>query len=440
MKKRKISISKIFNLVSFVFLLTCCLFYGGRFIKLYLENEKKVVNESNSLGKSLREINDSNLKNVNGVYYFTGNDVNNYVLYSNILFRAVKIEDNNVVTLISNNSLTSLALGNNKGYVESQVNTWLNSNDSKHSGILEDKLNSAVTYLKKEDICVDKIDDVSNYSCSNYNSDYYISSLSIYDYINTGAQNSFINTSENFYLSNINGNDEVWIINTDGKITTSKNDTIYGIKPTVKLKENLDKVSGSGTKEDPFVIESTTGIFGSYVNLDEDIWRVIDVDGDNVKLMLDNYIMNGNDVVTYKYSNKSSYHDDTKYNTLAYYLNKNYLNSLSYKDIVIESNYANGYYGSDNNYNYSETLDKTVNTKVALVSVGDIILNHELDGYFTMTSSSRKNNFVYSVQKNNTSYSKMVSSNGKIVPVITIDKNKLSEGTGTKNDPLRMVK
>ena len=38
--KKKLSIQKIFNLISFMFLLACVIFYGGRFIKLYIENNK----------------------------------------------------------------------------------------------------------------------------------------------------------------------------------------------------------------------------------------------------------------------------------------------------------------------------------------------------------------------------------------------------------------
>lgn len=437
MKKRKISFQKIFNLISAIFLITCCLFYGGRFIKLYLENKKVVVNEANTLGKSLKENSESFLKNVNGVYYFTSDVENNYVSYSGILFRAVKIEDNNVITLIANNSITSLALGDKKGYIDSYINMWLNKSESEYSGILETKLNSTVTYLKKQDICLSKITEISDYSCSDYNSDYYLSSLTIEDYINTGAQNSFINTNENFYLSNIDESDNIWIVNTDGKITTSNNDNIYGVKPVIKLKENLNLISGNGTKDDPYVIESTLGLLGSYVELDSDIWRVIDFDEDNVKLMLDDYLKDGSDTVSYKYSTNSSYHDDTKYNTLAYYLKNTFLANLSYKDKVLEVNYANGYYGSENNYNYTQTLKKTVNTKVAQVSIGDIILNHNLNHYFTMTSSSTKNNFVYTIESDATPYSRIVSSTSHVVPVITISRSSL-EGTGSKSDPLRL--
>lgn len=438
MKKRKISFQKIFNLVSFIFILTCCIFYGGRFIKLYLENEKKVVIETNTLGKQLKENNESKLKNINGSLYFNNDVDTNYVIYSGILWRVIKIEDNNVITLISDNSLTSLAFGKNTAYDDSYINMWLNKSDKKHSGILENSLNSMITYLKAGDLCTDKIDNVNNSNCENINNDYFITTLSIGDYINTGADKGFINTEESFYLSNQTSDNSVWYVNNEGKINKSDGTDILGIKPVIKLKENLELVSGNGTKEDPYVIEKVFGLFGSYVKLDEDIWRVIEVNDNNLKLMYDNYIHDGNDIISYKYSNYSSYHDDTKYNTLAYYMKNTFLNSLSYKNLVIETNYANGYYGQENNYNYAETLDTTINTKVALVSIGDIILNHDLHNYFTLTSSSTKKNFVYTIQKDSVPYSKIISTTSHVVPIITINKDNL-KGTGSKNDPLRLV-
>ena len=40
-KKRKLNWQKIFNLISFTFILACIIFYGTRFIRLYLQNNKK---------------------------------------------------------------------------------------------------------------------------------------------------------------------------------------------------------------------------------------------------------------------------------------------------------------------------------------------------------------------------------------------------------------
>lgn len=438
MKKRKISFQKIFNLISFIFLLTCCLFYGIRFIKLYIENEKQVVEETNTLGKTLKESNSEILKNVNGKYYFTDKVDTNYVLYSGILFRVIKIEDNNVITMISDNSVTSLAFGKTNDYTSSWVNNWLNKTDKDNSGILEKNLNSITSYLKSANICTDKINDINNYTCNNYNNDYYITNLSIEDYVITGASNSFINTNESFYLDGLTSDNEVWYVTSEGKITKNDGNKIFGIKPVVTLRENIELISGNGTKDDPYIIESKIGLFGSYVNLGNDIWRIIDVNDENVKLMLNNYLTNGNDTISYKYSQYTSYHDDTKYGTLAYYLKNTFLSNLSYKDLIIETDYANGYYGKENDFDYTKTLNKTVNTKVAMPSVGDIILNHELNNYFTMTSATSSNKYIYTVQTDNTPYSKIVSTTSKVVPIITIKKDILTSGTGLASDPLKV--
>ena len=85
-KKRKLNFQKIFNLVSATFILACCIFYGTRFIKLYIENNK--VEKITVLADNIKENNkeNNNFKQINEDYYFTNEDENNYIKYSNILF------------------------------------------------------------------------------------------------------------------------------------------------------------------------------------------------------------------------------------------------------------------------------------------------------------------------------------------------------------------
>ena len=85
-KKRKLNWQKIFNLISFTFILACIIFYGTRFIRLYLQNNKK--EEIKVLADNIKHNNEGNLKNINSDYYVTGKEVNNYVKYSNILFKS----------------------------------------------------------------------------------------------------------------------------------------------------------------------------------------------------------------------------------------------------------------------------------------------------------------------------------------------------------------
>mgnify|MGYP003300484482 CR=1 FL=1 len=47
-----------------------------------------------------------------------------------------------------------------------------------------------------------------------------------------------------------------------------------------------DYVSGNGTKEHPYKIEKENGYFGSYVKLDDKLWRIYQVNEKEVKLVL----------------------------------------------------------------------------------------------------------------------------------------------------------
>lgn len=425
MKKRKICFLKIFNALSITFLLGCCIFYGSRFIKYYSKSKEKAAVESNSLGKKILDTSMDSLEDINKVYYFKENSENNYLLYSNILFRIVKIEENNVLTLISDESLTYLANGENKDVNDSYINNWLNKTEENHSGILQNNLNSLISYAKNGEICADTIDEAKS-SCENYINDYFITTLSVKDYINTGADKGFINNGEFFYLSDTTKDNKIWFVNNEGKLNKSTGKDVYGIRPVIKLKENIDYISGDGSKNNPYTIETTEGLFGKYVKLDNDIYRIINVDENNLVLMANDYVKVNNELIENMYSSTTTAYNKDAYGSLAYYLNNTYLNSLSYKDEIIETDYYNGYYGDSNGFNYYETLDKTVRAKVGVISIGDIILNYDLYNYYTMTSSTLNDNYVYIIQKNNLLYNKYIKTAANIVPVITISKDTLN--------------
>ena len=70
--KRKIDKQAVFNVISFGFILGCCVFYGGRFIKLYKENNKEVEVVQNTLSQGIKNDNFSEeyFSNVFGEYCF----------------------------------------------------------------------------------------------------------------------------------------------------------------------------------------------------------------------------------------------------------------------------------------------------------------------------------------------------------------------------------
>lgn len=431
-KKSKISFQKIFNLVSFTFLLACVIFYGGRFIKLYLENYK--VEETNSIANDIKESNkdNENFKNINSEYYFYGTDVNNYVSYSNLIWRVIKINNDNSITIVLNNSITSLANSN------SSIDKWLNKTEEEYTGILESNLNNLNKYLTYTNTCKDVIEDTKNITCKETIEDTYITTPSLNDYVNTGGSNGFMNNEEYYYLINTNNENKYWYIDSDGKLGKTDGSDVLGVKPVVTIKGTIELTGGNGTKDSPYTFEEETTLFGSYVKLGEDLWRIYEVNDDEIKLSLNNYLTINGTEEKYNYSQNGYYHNDTKTKTLAYYLKNTYLNSLSYKGLIKETKFANGLYSNTTEFDYTKVLNETVDTKVSVLSVGNPILNPELTNYFMSTGINKNSNYIYVFQNDFKLYTKTVTTSLKIVPTITIDKNILTKGTGTINDPLEV--
>ena len=434
---KKLSFSKIFCFLSFLFILSCCIFYGTRFIKLFLENKKVEIIEKNSLIKIIRENNEDNedYKSINGVNYFTGKTDKNYLSYMNILWRIIKVNDDNSLTVISDKALSHLAYGKVSSYNESYLYKWLNTSDQEYSGIFESVLSK--DYLQKVDTCNDKLNELTNNPCKDITTDNYASLLSIIDYLNIGSKDSYLANKEYFYLSNMTEENKVWYIDEDGTAKYNTGEDILGIRPVIKIKANIDYTTGNGTIDNPYIVGNKI-LFGSYVKLGNDIWRVYDIKEGNAKLMLNDYLKVNNNNLTYRYSNNTSYHNDTVSGSLAYYLNNTFLNSLSYKDIIKETKWSNGFYNSSTSFDYTNSLKTTIDTKVGLLSIGNIYPNSELSNYYTMTGNRDKGTMVYVINSNKRIYAKQIGSSLNVVPAISIDKTLLKKGNGTIDSPFEM--
>ena len=429
---KRIYFQKLFCFASFIFLTTCCFWYGGRFIYFYLDSVKTEKEINNNL--SYVVISNNELKDANGSHYFYGNDVNNYIKYSNVLWRIIKVDNDNSVYLISDNVISYLNNGS-----ENYINMWLNDGNIPNSGILENNLNDTDNYLINYSVCNDVVNDINNLTCNDINNDYLIGLLSVIDYVNTGGDKGFINNNKYTFLSNYNDTNNKWYINDEGKLGVSENDDIYGIKPVIKINGNIKLVSGNGTNKYPYVIEEATTLFGSYVKLGNDIWRVYNIDGDNIKLILDDYLIVDNEKIEMRYSNTNYQYNDSISNSLAYYLNNDYLNSLSYKDIILSSSWSNYYYGIENSYNYLDILNNKIDTKVSVISVGDVIFNdNNLNKFYTNTGINTTENLIYTINGNGTISKRRVNYPSYVVPVISINKGVLTKGNGTIDVPYEM--
>ena len=105
------------------------------------------------------------------------------------------------------------------------------------------------------------------------------------------------------------------------------------------------------------------------------------------------------------------------------------------KDKIKEKKFANGIYSSTTNYDYSKVLTTTVDTKVSVLSIGNIILNNNNTNYFLSTGISKDSNLVYVMQDDYKVYTKVSTTTLKIVPTIALDKSLLTKGDGTIESP-----
>ena len=316
-------------------------------------------------------------------------------------------------------------------FKNSYISKWLNNKNETNAGVLLKELDNK--NMTNDKVCIDNIEKANNQECKKYNEDLYISLLSIADYMNAGGSKSYLNISKNYYLSSINDK-EPWYISTTGKAETNDGKEIYGIRPTITLGSATKQDKGKGTKNDPYVI-NTDKKFASYVKLGQDTYRVYETEDENLKLSLTTILKDNNEEFEHIYSYKTYYHNDTDYESLAYYLNKTYLNKLKYKNKIIENKWANGILKED--LDYTNCLNTKVDTKIATLSIGNIILNN-LDNYFLMNGTAKSNRLVYKVENDGTIKTIDVTDPANVIPTITIKSESLKKGKGTIDEPYEM--
>ena len=213
--KRVIKKEKIFRFCSVIFLSSLFIFFSFRLVYNYMKEQKANSLIDNGM-LSTKIIN--NLKKENYLYndnkYILKNLVeNNYVSYSGILWRIVSVDDGKI-KLVSDENVTVLPFG--KNYDESNVIKWLNST-------FKSNLTQPDLFITEFDSCVNNVDKIEKSDCNN--SKNYVSLLSMNDYIDAGANNSYLNNNTYFWLSASNEN-EPWYVFDNGGLKTDSNNHI----------------------------------------------------------------------------------------------------------------------------------------------------------------------------------------------------------------------
>lgn len=426
--KRVIKKEKIFRFCSVIFLSSLFIFFSFRLVYNYMKEQKANSLIDNGM-LSIKIIN--NLEKENYLYndnkYILKNLVeNNYVSYSGILWRIVSVDDGKI-KLVSDENVTVLPFG--KNYDESNVIKWLNST-------FKSNLTQPDLFITEFDSCVNNVDKIEKSDCNN--SKNYVSLLSMNDYIDAGANNSYLNNNTYFWLSALNES-EPWYVFDNGGLKTDSNNHIYGVRPVIVLND-IEYIYGNGTKSSPYIIsnepvDTLSEIeLGSYIDYSGYTWKVVSKDETSVKVVLSTPLKLNDEEIKKIYSKKYNYYNLNDSTGIAYYLNHTFYNTLKDKKYLKKGDF---YIGKFDTYDLEELYNEKVNAYVGLLTVGDIFVTQNIDMY--LLSSVTDDNTIPILNKNNSLFYNFINYESGIKPVIYLDnKVEVKGGMGDENYPFEL--
>lgn len=442
--KKKLSFGKkeyIFNIISLVIIICIGIYFGVRSFYYYGKQNMKIKEEEMTLNGLILAANkvtkeDNGLHQDTDGYYFKGNIVNNYVNFANRVFRVVRINNDNSIKLVSNDIVSEFIWGTEFSYKDSNLYQWLNVTDKEYSGVYYNTLPNVNKLLKKTSYSEDRLSDSKVKNSSEEYKDY-VSTLTIKDYINANGKNSYLNINKYFWLLGLSTDDENLYVDSDGAVQTGISYEAYGVRAVITLKKNMKVTTGDGSVNSPYVIDqgSDTNFVDQYVKLGEDKF-IVSSDSNNVlKLIGTNYVsINGSVYVDNYSSTNSLYNISNRYN-IGYYLNRKYLNSLSYASILSDCNYYTGEISNETGLHYQDIYSSVVTAKVGLLNMFDYNSNTVLDDYYLLNTTSTVGSMAYIYHSSGLMEEVKVTEEKKFVPVVCIDKNLIKGGTGSETDP-----
>lgn len=382
--------------------------------------------------------------------YYKGNDVkNNYLLFSGMLFRIVKANDDGSIMIISDESVTNLRI-NHTDYKNSNVDTWLNN-------VYFKALHNTDDYLIDATYCVGNINSLIDY---NNECDTKITSkvglLSIGDYQKTVVNNDTYLDNGNYYaLSHMIGNNYATVPIENDTMYGLRSSILGGIRPVLNLKSNLYIVSGKGTSDSPYKLgdynygekneEIHDRLIGEYLEYSGLTFRIIGVDSNkNVRLIMSKPwdVKPNNEQLKLSVAEVDNLEFNlTDTNNPGYILNHNDIDYISSKYIV-DTDYSIP--TNDEKLLYQEYSSKKIKAKILLPKTYELFSSIGNDDIsrntgFLYIDKSVNDNMIFMANGNNGlmyEFSKDTFYSYSIKAVITIKGSlKISSGNGTVNKP-----
>lgn len=359
----------------------------------------------NDLVKGL-DILDNDIYMINDSRIFKGSNPDNYIIYKGIEYRIIRINRDGSLEIVSNEKITMLK----------------NKNDDVRR-YLNDIYIDIIGYndLIKNSYCEDIFDNQEINKCIKINIDDYVRMPSVEDIINSmDGDNSYLLDGDSYWINNYSS-DKKFVMN-DKKISFVDDDKLYGVRPVIRLDKNKINISmGNGSEDNPYIINNSNDIvIGDYIKIDNDLWRVFDLNKKEIGLAKYNGLAS---IRMFGNSDKFVINDK---NSVGYYLNTSYLDSLSYKDKINNHKWMIGEYKDS----YRDINSDSIKAKIGMLSISDIKFNDQ-SNYYLINGNGDGEVYLYG-NSVNTSKNNLAR---KIIPTIYVDKYDINSGKGTLDNP-----
>ena len=374
-------------------------------------------------------------------------------MFNNMLFRIVKINDNDTIMAVSEEPLASVDYTNNGRFANSSLDKWLND---YFYNLLEDKYKDLIVATKWCDDVVNK-DDYTTTECTRTSAKRNIGIISIQDYNNTLQDgNSFYDSRALMWFSNIGEDNNPWTLTSmyDYPLKTEpmNQEYLFNVRPTITLKKNTKVLSGDGSSGNPYIlVENKTARknsnlnerqIGEYITYKGYTYRISNLNKNGTtEVIMTGVIKNGDNELNIGYNNgsgKKVYNSKQKGN-IGYQIINNLTKYIS-TDLFEKTKVKVPIYSGRVTYQGKKNI-KEYNDIISIPSTFDIFsakgLNSSNSGYWLIDSSNVENikTMVYSI--GTVSYTPVTDDTTAGVKVKATFKKDviITDGSGTLSDP-----
>ncbi len=418
------NIELAFNIISLVIAIGVGIYFGGRSFYYYGKLAKMGEADNYTLNGSIKK-NNQVVMDGDGLhqdtlgYYFKGNVFNNYVKFGNRLFRVIRVNNDGSVKLVTQDIVSEFMWGENSDYINSNLDNWLDKKDNVNgSGVYYDTIPYPKDFLVKTNYSISKLNG-KNVVDSKDSLESYVTTLTIKDYNSANGKNSYLNINKYFWLIGNDENNNNLYVSEDGTLLEGNLYESYGIRPVITLKSDTPISSGSGTSNDPYIINQgeKTNLINTTVNLGNYSFVVFYDKDDIVKLVHNNYSADG-----MSYSRIGSTFNPLEVGSVPNFLNTEFYNILPNKEKLLDTIVYTGEVSSDTSLDFTNIYNSYVTSKIGMLNLFDY---HILGGddYFLSNTTSTVGSMVYVYHNYGLLEEVEVSEKKRTIPVITLSKN-----------------